>query len=228
MRRMLLTGILAGLLTSAPAFADEGGLFYYSGGGNLLNPAPLNTLIQPQGYKAYDSWTWGQGLGVYGVVQRFLVGAEYQALWGQLSASGQESLKLEGGYGLFQLGYLAVASPTFQFYPYIGIGPGSITLRSSKPLNGLLSISQGSNNTMLTATANSLLLDLGLGANLIVPMSPGNTSDSRGPSVSLRAGYLFSITSSQWSSNELPVTGGPALNPGGFYARLMIGFGAYQ
>lgn len=228
MRRMLMTGILAGLLTSAPALADEGGLFYYSGGGNLLNLTPLNAVIQPQGYKGYDGWNWGQGVGVYGVVQRFLIGAEYQSLWGQLSASGQENLKLEGGYGLLQLGYVAVASSTFQFYPYIGIGPGSITLRSSKPLNGLLSISQGSNSNLLTATGNSLLVDLGLGANLTVPMSPGNTSDTRGPSVSLRAGYLFSITSTQWSSNELPVTGGPALNPGGFYARLMIGFGAYQ
>lgn len=229
--KMIVTGLFAssaaGLMATQAAFAEEGGLVYYSVGGNLLNPTPLNTLTQAQGYRAYDSWMWGQGIGMYGVIKRFLVGVEYQSLWGQLSTSGSESLKVDAHYGLLHLGYLAIATPTFQLYPYIGVGPGSVSLNSSKALNSMLSMSQGSNNNLMSATGSSLLIDLGLGANLIVPMSPGN-QDSRGPSVALRAGYLLPVTGTNWSSNDLPVTGGPAMNPGGFYTRLMIGFGAYQ
>jgi hypothetical protein len=228
MRLLVKMGLMAlcGLGLAQAAQAEEGGMVYYSAGGNLINPAPLNTLISAQGYKAYDSWNWGQGIGLYGIFQRFLVGAEYQSLFGQLSSSGQESLKLEGSYGLFQLGYVVAGASTFQIYPYVGIGPGFVTLRSSQALNGMLSMTQGSNANLLSASGMSWLLDLGVGANVTVPMSTG--SDARGPSVSLRAGYLLTLGGTQWSSNELPVTGGPALNPGGPYVRLMVGFGGYQ
>ncbi|MEZ0368173.1 MAG: hypothetical protein ACAI44_03690, partial [Candidatus Sericytochromatia bacterium] len=175
-----------------------------------------------------DSWTWGQGLGMYAVFQRFLIGVEYQTMWGQLSRSGQESLRVDGAYGLLQAGYLAVSTPAFQVYPYLGIGRGGIGLRSSQSLNSLLSVSQGSNQNLNSLNASGWLLDLGLGANFTVPMSPENGSDARGPSASLRAGYLLPLGNPEWTANELPVSGGPALNPGGLYVRLMLGFGGLQ
>ncbi|MEZ0369588.1 MAG: hypothetical protein ACAI44_10915, partial [Candidatus Sericytochromatia bacterium] len=88
--RLIIGGLLALAslgLAAQGARADDGGMIYYSVGGNLLNPTPLNSLVQPAGYKAFDSWTWGQGLGMYAVFQRFLIGVEYQTMWGQLSRS---------------------------------------------------------------------------------------------------------------------------------------------
>lgn len=227
-----LTSSLAALLVlafcpSAPA-AEDGGLLFYSGGGNLLSPAALNPLIQPTGYKALDSWSWGQGIGMYGVFKRVMIGLEYQSLFGQLTRNGQEAMKLDGSYSLLQAGYMVVATPAFQVYPYLGIGRGSMNLRSSQALNSLLSVSQGSNQNLNSLTAGNWLLDLGLGANLILPMTPGNTSDARGPALALRAGYLLPLGNSEWSANELPVTGGPLMSPGGLYFRLMLGFGGLQ
>lgn len=229
MYQFLLSALIVGLSLSLPlnAQADDGGMVYYSVGGNLLNPKALNDLTATQAYNNFGSWTWGQGVGFYGVYHRFLFGLEYQSLFGQLSKGGQDSMRLDGNYGLLQLGYLVLGTSGFQVYPYLGIGPGFTNLRSSQPLNQLLSMSQGSNQSLTQVNGSSWLLDLGLGANLTIPMSPENPGDPRGLSLGLRAGYLLGLGNTQWSANELPVSGGPNMNPGGFYARLMIGFGSY-
>ena len=224
-RILPLAVLLAG---TAPASADDGGMLYYSVGGHLLDTSALNSQIQTAGYKGFDNWTWGQGAGFYGIFKRVLVGLEFQSLFGQLSQSAEESLRLDGSYGMLQLGYAAVATPRFQVYPYIGLGYGAMNLRSSQALNSLLAVSQGSNQNLNALTAGNWLLDLGLGTTLTLPMSPDNPGDARGPSAALRAGWLFALGQTQWSGNDLPVKGGPALSPGGFYLRLMIGFGGYQ
>lgn len=218
--------LLAGLGAPAGA-AEDGGMIFYSVGGNLLNPSALNTAIQSAGYKGFDSWTWGQGVGLYGVFKRVVVGLEYQSLFGQIITQNQEAMKLDGSYLLLNAGYMAIATPVFQLYPYIGIGRGAMNVRSSQSLNTLLSVSQGSNQNLDFLSAGSWLLDLGVGANLVLPMTSGG-SDSRGPAAALKAGYLLSLGNSDWSSNQLPVSGGPALSPGGFYVRLQVGFGGIQ
>lgn len=223
---MTLALALTGL--AAPALADDGGMVYYSVGGNLLNQSVLNTAIAADSYAGFDGWTWGQGAGLYGVFRRFLVGGELQSFWGQLRTGGSESMRIDGGYGLFQFGYVAVANPSFQLYPYLGIGWGGMSLHASQKLNTLLSVSQGSNDQIRVLNGGNLLLDLGLGINYTVPMSPENGGDARGPSLGLRAGWLFAPGQTTWTSNELPVTGGPNAGPGGFYVRAMLGFGGYQ
>lgn len=218
--------LLAGFGAPARA-AEDGGMIFYSLGGNLVNPSPLNTAIQSAGYKGFDSWTWGQGVGLYGVFKRVLVGLEYQSLFGQIITQSQDSMKLDGSYLMLNAGYMAIATPVFQLYPYLGIGRGAMNVRSSQNLNSLLSLSQGSNQNLDFVSAGSWLLDLGVGANVVLPMTPGG-SDSRGPAASLKAGYMFALGNTDWSANQLPVSGGPALNPGGFYLRLQLGFGGIQ
>lgn len=219
--------LISGLLPARAQSAENGGMVYYTVGGNLLNPSALNTQLQPAGYQSFDSWSWGQGIGLYGVFKRVMVGLEYQSLFGQLVSQNQDYLRLDGSYATLDAGYMVIATPTFQVYPYIGIGRGLMNLRGSQTLNGPLGVSQGSNQNLNTVSAGSWLLDFGLGANLTLPMSTGS-SDPRGPAASLRAGYLLPLGTTEWSSNQLPVSGGPALSPGGFYLRLMLGFGGLQ
>lgn len=230
--RLILTALLSmtlgGTALAQEATPGSGGMIYYAPGGNLLTPAPLNTAIQGSGYAPYGGLFAAQGGGILLAAQRVLIGGEYQGLFGQMSTSGQESLRLDGGYGLLHLGYLAWSSPTFQFYPVIGVGYGGATLRGSQTLNNLLSLSQGSNTDLRTVHSQSWLLDLGLGAQVTLPMSPDNAEDQRGPVIGLRGGWLLPLGSVQWSANELPVQGGPALTAGGPYLRLILGFGAFQ
>lgn len=220
-------GLLATLF-SAPATAkDSGILFYYSGGGNFLNTAPLNTALEGVGFESLNGAFWGQGVGAYGVYERVLFGGEYQSLWGQTTLAEPEAIHLAGQYSLFHLGYMLAATPELQFYPYIGLGWGGVQLSSSQNLGSVLSMSQGSTPHLGQAISHSWLMDVGLGLNGIAPLGRG-AEDSRGPALGLRAGYLFPLGAADWYSQQLPVQGGPNLHPGGFYLRLMLGFGAYQ
>jgi len=221
----------AALLCTLPApvqAADSGLIFYYSGGGNFLQTEPLHQILQTEGFADLNSAFWGQGFGAYGVVERVILGGEYQSLWGQTTRSEQELLNLSAHYTIFHLGYALVSTPQFQVYPYIGAGWGQMQLSSSQNLNSLLGMSQGSNPYLGQAQSHSWLLDLGLGLNGTFPMGPANAQDQRGPALGLRAGYLLPLNAASWSSHELPVSGGPNLHPGGFYLRLTAGFGAYQ
>lgn len=229
--RHLRHGILAlgfSLALSLPALADpgDGGMVYYSPGFQLINTEPLNSQIP--GYQPVNSLFWGQGGGLVLAYHRFMLGAEFHSLFGQLTQNNTDSLRVEGAYGLLHLGYAVFASSRFQFFPYVGIGPGLVNLYGSDNLSSLLQVSQGSNQQVNQLQGASLLLDFGVAGNVILPMSPENTEDQRGPAIGLRLGYLVPVTSTAWQSNRLPVSGGPELMPGGFYLKLTAGFGSFQ
>lgn len=225
----LFFGLLAAslsLLAQPTEAKDSGILFYYSGGGNFIDTAPLNTSLD-SGFKDLNGAFWGQGVGAYGIYERVLFGGEYQSLWGQTTLAETESLHLSAQYTLFHLGYILAGSPQFQVYPYLGLGWGNMQLSSSQDLGELLNMSLGSSPHLGQVSSHNWLLDLGLGLNATLPLSQG-AEDSRGPSLGLRAGYLLPLGTADWYSQHLPVQGGSNLHPGGFYLRLMLGFGAYQ
>jgi hypothetical protein len=107
----------------------------------------------------------------------------------------------------------------------IGLGLGGMSVRSTRDLSTVLAMQQGS---LPLTHVNSLqwLMDLGLGSSLVIPLGDKALS---GLLVGARLGYLFSpFGGMSWSSNELPVQGGPVYSPGGFYFRLNLGIGSYE
>lgn len=221
-------------LGSQPAQADsgDGGLIYWSSGARFLDVAPLaQSVAEGQSLPGTPGGVfWDNGLGVMATVSRFMVGLEYHSLWGQLQQSQNQSLRIDGNYGLLHLGYMAVATPRAQIFPYLGIGPGRIGLNSSTSLNTLMGLSQGDRQDLYAAEGLSWLLDIGAGANFVFPLSTGGSSgDLRGSALGLRAGYLFSLGETQWGANRLPAQGGPTgLNVGGWYINATMGFGGFR
>lgn len=232
-RKFRLLGLLSALCFSfsvQPCQAEEhgGGLIYYDLGSQWLDTSGLNQSLSQDGYSDLGSVYFSQGGGVHAIFRNFLVGLEYQSLLGQVSQSSQESLKLSAHYFLLDAGYVVLGTPAFQLYSYVGTGLGQVQLNSSRSLSEVLDLSQGSNPYLGQISSQDWLVDLGLGANVILPMSPNNASDARGPALSLRAGYLWQPLASQWQAQELPVTGDPGISSGGFYLRLALGFGGYR
>ena len=223
-----LLGMALSLALSLPALAEpgDGGLIYYAPGFELINTEALNTQIP--GYAPVNSFFWGQGGGLVMSYHRFMLGAEFHSLFGQLSQNSTDSLRVEGSYGLIHLGYAVFASSRFQLFPYVGVGPGLMNVYGSDNLTSLLNVSQGSNQQINNMQGASILLDFGVAGNVVLPMSPENGEDQRGPALGLRLGYLLPVTQTAWQSNRLPVTGGPELAPGGFYLKLTAGFGSFQ
>lgn len=205
-----------------------GGIFYYSVNLQGLNPESLNQSLSAAGYPELGDLYWGQGGGFAGMFQKYLLGVEYQSLFGQTLKKDQEALSLEGDYALLHLGYLLVATPALQVYPYLGTGLGRLKLHSTESLSSLLSVSQGSTPHIGQSEGLSWLLDLGLGAHFILPMSPQNQGDARGPALTVRTGYLWQPLGTVWQHNRLPMQGPQDLHSDGFYFRLGLGFGGYR
>jgi len=215
-------------LQNAQANEHSGGIIYYNLGTQWLNTNSLNQNLKSNAYSQSESLFWGQGGGINGIYNNFLVGLEHQSLFGQTTTKEQESLGISANYSLFQLGYLVLASSRFQLYPYIGIGSGQIQLYSTESLDKILPVSQGSTPHLGRIQSQSWLFDFGLGSNFIVPMSPTNKSDSRGLALGLKAGYLWQPFASSWEHNQLPMQGPEKLNLEGFYLKLQMGFGGYK
>lgn len=228
----LALGLWAGSGMSAQAEPGDGGLVYLSTGARFIDTAPLSASV-PAGQSLPGTpggVFWDNGFGVLATVNRFLVGAEYHSLWGQLQQSEGRALRMDGNYGLLHLGYLAVATPRLQVFPYLGIGPGRVGLSSTESLSTLVGLTQGERQDIYTAEGLSWLLDVGAGANVVFPLSAqANATDLRGSSLGLRAGYLFALGNTQWGSHQLPAQGGPSgLNVGGWYIQATLGFGGFR
>lgn len=126
----------------AQAEPGDGGLIYLSSGVRFVDTAPLTASV-PAGQSLPGTpggVFWDNGFGVLATVNRFLVGAEYHSLWGQLQQSEGRALRMDGNYGLLHLGYLAVATPRAQVFPYLGIGPGRVGLSSTESLRDRKSV----------------------------------------------------------------------------------------
>lgn len=213
------------LSLTAIAAEDRGGALYYNIGGSFGEPGALNTAIGKSSFGPVPSFGWSQGGGGHAVFQRWLVGGEGHGFFNQRVSSGQDSMAIGGGYGLVHFGYMLAHTPSFQLYPMIGLGLGGMSIRSTRDLSPILDMQQGS---LPLTHVNSLqwLLDLGVGSSIVIPLGEKAIS---GILVGARAGYLFSpFGGMSWSSNELPIQGGPSYSPGGFYFRLSLGLGSYE
>lgn len=213
---------------SVRAEPGSGGMIYYNLGTQWLNTQSLNQSLTSSGYAKSNPLFISQGGGFSGMYQNYLVGLEYQSLFGQTVSKGQESLGISAHYGLLQLGYLLIATPRFQFYPYLGTGLGQLQIYSTESLSNVLNVSQGSSPHLGRIQGQTWLLDFGLGAHVILPMSPNNTKDARGPALGFRMGYLWQPLQAVWQHNELPMQGPQNLSTDGFYLRLQLGFGGYK
>ncbi len=228
--KLLAIGISFTAFTCPTLAKGDGGLIYLSSGARFMDVAPLTQAVTsgntlpgtPSGL------FWDNGVGALATVNQFLVGFEYHSLWGQLLQDNTRAFNIDGNYALLHLGYAAVATPQAQIYPYIGIGPGRIGLRSTGSLHDSLNIRQGEREDIYRAEGLSWVMDFGVGANYIFPLSRGG-NDQRGSALGLRAGYLWSVNATQWGVNQLPAQGGPAgLSVGGWYLNATLGFGGFR
>ncbi len=204
----------------------------------------LNSSLSDAGFPTFDDagfLTLG-GFG-FGTVGRVIIGGEGHGFLPREedTADGVYRSRLTGGYGLFNLGYVAWSSPRVDVYPILGVGGGGMSLeiieRSSPTFDDVLD----DPGTSTTLTSETWLVSAALGVDWRfgghdarrdrtrdrIRDRDRDEDDDRGRGgffVGLRGGWMWAPGDVNWELDELnDVAGGPDTVPDGFFVRVSIG-----
>ncbi|HHW15405.1 MAG TPA: hypothetical protein GXX28_10815 [Firmicutes bacterium] len=241
----LTLALACGLALPLGAQAGE-----YGGGGYFtptiirLDLSSLNAELAKYNYPKLGDTVTALGGGGYALIDRLLIGGEGGGFTAT-AANNQYSTSLEGGYGLFRVGYVVHSTERFRLYPSVGLGGGGATLRL-RDLNRTAPALDNALNqpTEVAYSTGSWLIDLGVGADYLLGGSACSTvqqseakdaqaEDENGSSgcggwvVGLRLGYLRSLGQKQWEMGGKPAPSLPSFGIDGPYIRLTIGGGGW-
>lgn len=199
----------------------DGGGGFFAIGANLTNLDPLNDQLTQAGYPTFATEMLSIGGGGYGVAAgQLLIGGEgYGLITGDKSYQGR-NLSVDGGYGLFNLGYLFRPIQNLHVYPLLGFGGGGLSLEIGSTGAETFDDVLDTPNRSATLEKSSLLLSLGAGAEYEFSKPEGG-----GVRLGLRAGYLLAPYEESWQLGENNLSGGPNVSIGGPFLRLTVGGG---
>lgn len=216
---------VAGTAQENDSWAGSGGRGFFQAGLLRLDVDDMNAALAGAGFPTLDRGTVTLGGGGYATRGRFVIGGEGHGLLSddQPSADGSVQVGLDGGYGLFKVGYLAYSESGLDVYPMVGIGGGglnvSIVERSAPTFDDVLANPQRSSRL----STGMFLLDLSLAADYRFTRR-SEEGRSGGLLVGLQAGYVFAPGSTDWTLDDINgVAGGPDLGIQGLYIRLSLG-----
>lgn len=199
----------------------EGALFI---GGSRLDLDDLNSRLTAHGYPEFGG-DFPQVGGLLGVTrQKLHLGLEFAsgARPSEVRDDGRYRSTVRAGYGMFNVGYDAVAEGGFTLRPRVGVGAGALNLsiedRQPASFDEVL-IAPGRS---VNLTGGSLLLDASVGATYRV--RTGTTArGARSLFVGVRGGYTTSVLHGGWREVHADVSGGPEAGWGGPHLEVMIG-----
>lgn len=202
-----------------------GGAGYFTIGLTQFDLAELNVIMYGEGYNTFEENFLSSGGGGYGIIKNWVIGGEGFYFTRQTIGNTSRSASLNGSNGMFKLGYVILSKKGFYLYPVVGVGGGVFELQL-KESDSIPTFPDVAANPGRSAhlEANGLILDAGLG----ISFTPkGGVTGSGGPTLGLRAGYLFTPSDFTWKMDGDKLSGGPALGMNGIYVRLTIGGGGF-
>ncbi|MBN1153966.1 hypothetical protein JXB12_03515 [candidate division KSB1 bacterium] len=234
MKTVWLYFMLFILLISVPCFSADGegvekkvnmGLGYFMIGAHQLNLDKFNEVLVYRGYPELSNNFLSLGGGGYGFINNLVIGGEGSAVLNRSENANHTKIQLEGGYGMFDIGYVLFSSKSFKLYPLFGIGYGSFLLKAENQsvmpsFDELLD----DPNRNLEVEMGSLILNFSVSADILKIMNEDKYGYG-GLVFGLRVGYLYSPYTSDWMIYEKTVPDGPELNFTGPYLRLTVGGG---
>lgn len=210
----------------ADFWAGSSGRGFFQAGFLRLAVGDMNSALSGAGLPTLDRSAVTLGGGGYAMRGRFVIGGEGHGLLSddQPSPDGAVQVSLDGGYGLFKLGYLAYTESGLDVYPMVGIGGGglsvSIVERSAPTFEDILADPARSSRL----STGMFLMDLSVNADYRFTRHRREDGRAGGFVVGLQAGYLFAPGSTNWTLDDTNgVAGGPDLGIQGLYVRLSLG-----
>lgn len=193
---------------------------YFSFGGHQNDISELNEMLFAASQPDFNANGLSMGGGGYLIRKNFIIGGEGQTFLTKRAENDSSWASLEGGEGLFRLGYLLLSKPKFFLYPAVGVGGMNYTL-TLQPKDSLPAFQQLAQDPryMTRITAKSLILDFSLNFNLFVI---GDGNNGGGLSLGLTGGYTLSPTDVTWKLGESDLPSPPANTFTGPYVRLNV------
>jgi len=205
----------------------EGGAGDFVVGVNWFDISDLNSDLKEAGYKAFDKYTFNFGGEGYGIIGgRIIIGGEGHGFSQEVSTSTHFET-LSGGYGLFNVGYVAFSKWGLRLFPMIGLGGGGIELRITENVSPSFSDIMNDPKQEASLSTGGFIGQGAVGLDYVIILS-GDEEGEGGLLFGIRAGYLLSFTSSSWEMGKIDIAGGPDVRFNGFYIRFIIGGAGYE
>lgn len=236
---LALTAVVPFSVTALPVLAQEDSRprGFFQAGYQTPDVEELNTALAGAGLPEFGNDFLTLGGGGFFTAGPFLIGGEGHGLLGgdETTPDGEFRTRLNGGYGMFNLGYALVSDGPLDLYPILGIGGGGMQLeiieRSSPTFDGVLA--DPGTSTRLSSGAfllsASVAADWRFGADRPRRRSDDDDEDDDddgfgGWLLGVRAGWVWAPADVSWELDELnDVAGGPEVAPTGFHIRVSIG-----
>lgn len=232
-RHLASTLALCSLLSPWPSGAqtlarkhDAGGRGFFQVGYMGLDLSNLNATLVASDLPQLNDQYLTLGGGGYGEIGRWMIGGEGAGLVGQHRAttSGSYDVSLDGGFGMFRMGYNITPHRTFDIFPSIGLGGAGMQLQMrgrSAPTFGEVLADPGRSSRM---TTGGFLLGVGVDGNYRLVFGEAPTGEQGGMLIGVSTGYVFQPATTDWHLDGLnSVAGGPTVKVEGFYVRFSIG-----
>jgi hypothetical protein len=236
MQRLIAVGGLAVLIpgitlgqSTAQSSTRRGGAGFFLVGGTHAGLGDLNSALTSAGYQSFDRNGWTMGGGGYGLKNRLLIGGEGHGLMfaSRATPSGRET-RLQGGYGMFDIGTVIHSTDRATIYAVGGIGGAGVQLDiQDRDGTGLgPDIRDPTFDEVIRDPGRRSKLDraaplfgIGVGIDYFLSGSRG------GFLVGARAGYRFTTSVDRWRLYGEEIIGGPDVGLTGPYVAFAIGGG---
>jgi len=239
-RAALAAALALALATPLAAQNDFGGRGAFQAGWQTPDLDGLNASLAGAGFPTFDDGflTLG-GFGLWGAGD-VLLGFEGHGFLPREedTADGTYRTRLTGGYGMFNLGWLAWSDDRLDVYPIFGVGGGAMQLdlieRTSPLFDDVLDdparSSRLASETWLLSAAVGADWRFGGGDDDRRERARRDRDDDEdddgrgGLFLGVRTGWVWAPGDVNWELDELnDVAGGPETAPTGFFVRLSIG-----
>ena len=194
---------------------------FFSAGAARIENSALDAELNAAGYPTFGRQVIVIGGGGYGVQgSGIMLGGEgYGVLTGDTVHQGR-SVSLSGGFGLFNVGYMAPLTGRLRAYPLLGFGGGAANLRiGSQPTSEPFRAFLDSPDRQTSLSRVSFLASVGGGIEF------RSSRSGRGALVGVRAGYMFAPVSSAWRLDGNVVGSAPDASLAGPFVRVIVGGG---
>ncbi len=198
---------------------ESGGWGFFGPYGAMFNFDNLNAKLASAPYNFQNKFSKNQLMFGGGG----LVLAEHMTIGGYGFGGHQtvhsDSLLLQADYGggMFELGWMPIATPHFKIGPALGIGSAGFTLRTSAAAGNLPNFDSLLKNGSRSFEISNSNFTLAPAVNILIPISWAG--------IYLKVGYLLTLFDKTWTANSSELAVAPDLRSSGPFASLQIMLG---
>jgi hypothetical protein len=165
----------------------------------------------------------------HGIIGCFVIGGSGYAIRGDELSTDSFSIRLSGGAGTFDIGYLLLDRQNLKLFPMLGVGGGSYGVKIAQRKNISASQVASDPGREVSLGNSSFAFDASLNLRTIPYLEFNEEDNSYGGFMTgISVGYVFSLPGDNWSFSGGDITGGPRFGLNMLYIKLLLGGFGYS